>query len=246
MRLKSVIKYNLNEMKNGILIFYGIILIIMLLFSIMLVSVSVNDVNSSLSGMEMASAIFLFVVGLNSFKQNYLFLSTNGVTRKTQFSGFLVSSGIIAVIMAAVDTTYANILPAFVNYHSFFRQVYSGFVAASPDLFVIFSGFIWSTFLYFSMLVLGYFIRTLYYRMSKLQKIVVSIGVPALYSIILPILDFKLTNGTIGRWINEFIKTMLGLNGGNNPFAGVVSAIMGIVILACLAYLLVRRAPLKE
>jgi len=246
MRVKSVVKYNLNEMKNGILIFYGIILLIIILFTISFVSVSINDSHSSLSGIEMSSAVFLFVVGISFFKQNYLFLSTNGVTRKAQFSGFLVTSVVIAAIMAAVDTIYGDILPELVNYNPLFKQAYSGFAATAPNFVTILTGFAWSTFLYLSMLVLGYFIRVLYYRMSRLLKIVVSIGVPAFYTVILPILDFKFTKGMISKWITELCKTMAGLNGGYNPYAGIMFTIMGTVILACLAYLLMRKAPVKD
>lgn len=246
MRLKSVVKYNISEMKNSILIFYTVILMIFILFTISVSGMSERNSHSSLSGIEIASAIFLFVVGISFFKQNFLFLSTNGVTRKIQFKGFIISSLIISLIMAAIDTVYGNAIPEFENYKPLFRQVYSGFVKTESKLAAIFIGFVCTATLYLLMTVFGYFIRTLYYRMSRTLKIVVSVGVPALYSVILPVLDFKLTRGKISMSIMQFFCTVSGLNGQSNPYVTILFDIACTVILLCLAYLLVRRAPLKE
>jgi hypothetical protein len=246
MRLKSVVKYNLSEMKNGILIFYGVILLIFVLFTISVVNLSRMDSHSSLSGIEIASAIFLFVSGISFFKQNFLFLSANGVTRKTQFSGFIISSVIISLIMAAIDTVYGNVIPEFENYRPLFRQVYSDFVKTESKFAAIFIGFVCTATLYLLMTAFGYLIRTLYYRMSRTLKIVVSVGVPALYSVILPVLDFKFTKGKVSMGIMQFFCTVSGLNGQTNPYITILFDIACTVIMLCLAYLLVRRAPLKE
>lgn len=246
MRLKSVVKYNISETKNSILVFYGIMVAVIVLLGISFVSLDSNGTASFVGGAEMASAIFLFVVGLNSFKQNYLFLSTNGITRKTQFCGFLISALPIASVMAAIDTIYGNILAQFINYNSMFYQMYKGWVIGTSKPIIILTGFVWSAALYLFALTLGYFITTLFYRMSRLLKIIVSIGVPTLFLTVLPGIDSVVTNGKIYGWFGGLFLSLGGLKNGSNPFIAVISLLVEMAILAGLAYLLVRRAPIKE
>lgn len=245
MRLKAVVKYNISELKNSILIFYCIISVIVILFGFS-VAVDKNGGRSSLGGADMATAIFLFIVGLNSFKQKFLFLSANGITRKAQFYGFIISAIIISIFMGAIDTAYGNILSGFFNYNPGFHQLYRGWVEAVPKVQTILTGFLWSTVLYFFELMLGYTITTLYYRMTKILKIIVSISVPVLLFTVFPGIDSVLTNGKIYGWIGGFLLALGGLKNGINPFIGVLSLLVESIILAGLAYLLVRRVSLKE
>lgn len=246
MRLKSVVKYNIYEMKNAIMIYYIVIAAIMVLLSVMLANGTVNigyDDSGFISGAE-ASAIFLFVCGLNSFKQNYLYLSTNGITRKAQFWGFLISSCIVAAGMAAIDTATTNILNIFMNYRPMFYQFYEDFALESSQLINTVMDFIWSTVVYLLALVIGYFITTLYYRMSKMLKIIVSVGVPALFMIGSPILTIYLVKE---GFIDEFYKVIeLFVRGNGKPALAVIIMLIETAVVAGLSYLLVKRAPVKE
>lgn len=246
MRLKSVVKYNINDIKYGVMIYYVVIAAIMALLTVMLAEGSANISNDNIgfvSGAE-ASAIFLFVCGLNSFKQNYLYLSTNGITRKAQFFGFLISSVIIAAVMAAIDTATTNILNIFLDYRPMFYQIYKAYTAESSQLINTVMDFIWSIVVYLFALVIGYFITTLYYRMSKMLKIVVSVGVPALFMIGSPILTIYLAE--MG-YMDKFYKVIAFLGYGNgNPAIAVIITLIETAVVAGLAYLLVRRIPVKE
>lgn len=246
MRLKSVVKYNIYDIKKGVIVYYVVIAAIMFLLTVMLSSGAVNignNRNGFVSGAD-ATAIFLFVCGLNSFKQNYLYLSTNGITRKTQFYGFLISSAIIATTMAAIDTALTNIINIFINYRPMFYQIYEEFTAQSSIFLNTIMDFIWSTAIYFLALVIGYFITTLYYRISKMLKIIVSIGVPALYIIGSAILTIYLVKT---GYMDEFNKLMGFIVYGNGkPALAVIIMLIEAAIVAGLSYLLVRRAIVKE
>jgi hypothetical protein len=241
MRLKSVVKYYIFDSKNGILIFYAVIAAVMVLFSFSIVSVNDNN-NVLLGGADMASAIFLFVAGLNSFKQNYLFLSTNGITRKAQFQGFLIIALMIAAGMAAIDTIYSNILSQFVNYKSMFSQLYSGISDNLNTLSFILENYVWSITLYLFSMLLGYFITTAYYRMSRALKIIISVSVPVFFSMVFPAIDYAITGGKISRWIGDAMSFCIG----KNPFIATVSYVAGAALFSGLSYLLVRRAPVRQ
>lgn len=241
MRLKSVVKYNINDMKFAVLIYYIVIAALMCMSGI---TIKVGSNGATFYSGAQASAIFLFVCGLNSFKQNYLYLSTNGVTRKTQFFGFLVSSAIIAAGISFIDTATTNISNLFINYKPIFYYLYDGFVAQSSQLLITIMNFLWSTIVYFLALVIGYFITTLYYRMSKTLKIIVSIGVPALLLIVVPIIIERLSRIGYSKQINNFVA-FFGIGYGI-PALALIIYIVEIAIVAGLAYLLVRRAAVKE
>jgi len=244
MRLKSVVKYNISEKKYSILIFYGVIVAIMALIACS--QIFLTQENSQSSGFEFPTIIFLFVIGLNSFKQNYLFLSTNGITRKEQFYGFLISSIPIVIVMGAIDTVFGNLSMEVVNYDSLFNMIYKGWVIETAKPLIILMTFVWSMAVYLFAIVLGYSITTLYYRMSKLMKIIVSIGVPALFFNILPIIDAVVTDGKVFGWFGEVFTLLAGLKNGYNPLIGIISLFLGTLVLAGLAFLLVRRVPVKE
>lgn len=246
MRLKAVVKYNLSDLKNSILIFYFIVAAVLALLSISYTNMVSHNINGSVGGVEMASVIFLFIIGLNSFKPNYYFLSAHGITRKGQFCGFLLSMIPVAGIMAIIDTAISNILAKFINYNSMFFQIYGQLEAGANSISSILVTIIWSMALYLFAVILGYFITTLYYRMTSLLKVIVSIGVPAIFIIIIPTVDTQLNNGKFLRWTGETIALLGGVKNSGRPMIAVISLIVEAVVLAALAYLLVRKAPVKE
>lgn len=246
MRIKSVIKYNLSEMKASIIIFYGVMVAVWAFFGILFVSISGDRTGGNSGGAEVATAIFIFVAGLNSFKNNYLFLSANGISRKTQFMGFVSGAFIICVILSLIDGIYSNILPQFVNYETLFHQLYYPWADTLQKLQVIITGFIWGVSLYFLAIASGYFITILYYRMNKILKIAVSITAPSLLFVVLPIVDDNYAKGKISDFLWITMRTLGGFTGEMNPFTGVLSMTGGAVIILGLAYLLVRKAGVKD
>ncbi|QNU67981.1 hypothetical protein EHE19_005935 [Ruminiclostridium herbifermentans] len=244
MRLKSVVKYNLYDIRYGVMVYYIVIAALMGLLIFMRQTGLVRIGTSGfVSGAE-ASAIFLFVCGLNSFKQIYLYLSTNGITRKTQFYGFLISSVIISAGMAFIDTASTNIINIFMNYRPMFYQLFNQFTVESSQFLITIMSFLWNATVNLLAFVIGYLITTLYYRMSKILKIIVSVGVPSFFIIGFPMLASYLYK--IG-YINEFTAAIKFLIDGNgNPIVNVIIIVLEIAIVAGLSYLLVRKAPVKE
>jgi hypothetical protein len=243
MRLRTASKYIIMDMKNAVLIFYLIVFLGTVFFS---VSISgTNSGNSTLSGIEMASIIFLFILGLNSFKKNYQFLLSNGISRKTQFCSFLLSALTVAAFMAAMDTIISNALSYLIDfkYVSMFNQMYDRFGQGPAKVLVT---FIWSTVFYLFAVMLGYFITTAYYRMFKVLKIIISISVPVFFTSIFPIIDYKYFDQRVSKWVVDAATAALGLKGGCRPMTGVLTFLILGVVFSALSFLMLRRAPLKE
>jgi len=96
-------------------------------------------------------------------------------------------------------------------------------------------------FVYIAITNIGFFITTLYYRMNKVQKITVSIGVPVLLTIILPLADTWLLNGAIFNSFAGIAKVAF-----INPFMCMLPCFVLFGLISVLNWLLVRKAEVKN
>lgn len=75
-----------------------------------------------------------------------------------------------------------------------------------------FTGFLlqigWLFCLYLFALLLGYLITTLYYRMDSKRKVLVSVSVPVLLVLVLPLIDTELFQGRISQALSEALKAV--------------------------------------
>ncbi len=242
MRLKTASKYIFSELKNSVLSFYLSILVLTITFAIMSSFISSKG-NSSFNGIEMITAIFLFVVGLNSFRRNYLFLISNGVPRRTQFKSFFLAAIPVTVGMAVIERVLEAIFRLMTNYHTLYGMLYQDKTQSNGNMVI---SLLWSITLYTCVITLGYFITLAYYRMNKIQKIIVSVGVPVFFTMVLPYIMHNFCSTTTVNWVFNGISTMFGLSGSFGPISAVAVFLVSTVLLSVLSYLLIRKAPVKE
>ena len=157
-------KYQMDGMKWSLIVFYGVIAALLVLMGISMTIVTREHNQFSVGGLEMASIIFIFVTGLNSFKTTFHMLSANSISRKTMFVSYLAVIGIVAAGMAVIDTLYGAAMKMLGSYQSMFEQIY-GLETGTPAL--VAGGFEWRLCSYLVAGMMGYFITTLYYRMNK-------------------------------------------------------------------------------
>ncbi|NLY32309.1 MAG: hypothetical protein GX065_05910 [Firmicutes bacterium] len=244
--MKSAMIYQISEMKKPLLIYYAIIFFLLLasfLTTEVFLHISANG--TTINGIEISSMIFIFVCGLNSFKEPFRMFLQNGLSRKTLFLSYLCSLLSVTGVMAIIDTSIGAIGRSLGSYQSAFHEFYRQyFPAVGPGQ--VFVGFALSLLLYTTSALTGYFITSLYYRMSKGLKLLVSIGVPVLLIIVLPIVDMGYANGAISRGLGEIFLLASGVKAGYNPLYPLGSCIILSSVLAGLTYLLQRRAVIKE
>jgi hypothetical protein len=254
MKIKSILKYQLRDYRNTVLVMYLCVYVFTIFIGITNTTVHSLSIKGSgsregMGGLELASMVTLFVIGLNSFKSLFKFFTGNGVSRKTLFSGLLLGMGITAAVMALIDTLNALLFSHVMSYHSMFQMLY--YDTANKDLPsnllpMLVQQFLWLLFAYLWVMMIGFFITNLYYRMNKSTKIAVSIGVPVSLFYVLPLLDQYLWNGILSRAAMSFVSFAWGLSNGYNPSIGMASMLVFAAINAVFAWLLVRRASVKE
>lgn len=239
MRFKPAFKYQLLDTRKPIIIFYFVMLMIYILITISAkVSYSYGMIHSS-SGLEAATIVFLFILGLNSYKSSFHMMMANGVSRKTMFLSFIIMAAVISMGMALIDSLLAIILQQFVNYKTIVEITYDYFLADSIAI-----GPIWQFANNLCAIMTGYFITTLFYRMNKAAKLLVSIGVPVFFLIVFPIIDSYLFSGVIYRAIGSIFSYISGIKTGS-VLINICFNLIFSAVWAGLAYITLRRAPVK-
>lgn len=241
-------KYQMDGMKWPLIIFYIVIAALLVLMGVSMSLAVRQGTQFTVGGLEMASVVFIFVCGLNSFRSSFHMLSANGVSRKTMFVSFIAVLGAVAAGMAVIDSTVSMVMrgirnfgPGVGNYHPAFMQMYGLTPNNAAD---VATGLLWMFCCYLAAGMTGFLITTLFYRMSKPVKLLVSIGVPVLLLFVWPIVDLSLFQGAVSNAIISAIGWASGLSTGN-PYMGVVSSVLVTLIFGGLSFAALRRAPVK-
>ncbi len=266
MKLKAAVKYYLHDFKRPIIIFYGVLMALFLL-QLLMASLMHGGSNSS-SGVEFASNIFLFVVGLNAFKAQFRLFLQNGLSRKTLFTGFVTGLFLLSAAMVVIDLAFGWFRGLFVNYTGMYMERFGSLYADKNSFQALAEGILWSFLAYVTAGMTGYLITSLYYRMSKALKLAVSIGLPALVFIVIPLIDGLYTKGAITAFfVNVFAfafgfgitidlsKGFVGLiaqiaNLENGvplyPYRAILYSVISIIVTGTLSFLLIRKATVKD
>lgn len=233
MQIQPMLGYAFHDIRRPVLIFYGcfyaLFLAMFALFSLM------PPANGHLyfNGQEMAGLIFLFVMGLNCLKEPLKMGLQNGVSRKTVLRAFTVALLSCALLMGVFDALVAPALQRLFHYDPLMQLIYARWSIAASML--------WNVLLYCTGAMFGLFLGSLYYRMSKVQKIVVSIGVPALLCVVFPLVDTLLLHGQLTDAIGTLLQALFG------TYTASLLSLLALSFLFCaLGHLCARRVPVHE
>jgi hypothetical protein len=256
-KIKVPLKYQLFEYRHTMLIMYLCVYAVIFL-TVVSRFLKTTETFGSNGSLELVSVITIFVIGLNSFKDNFKFFSANGVSRKMQFCSTAAALGILSCTLAFIDTINSVIFTHVTVYYPMFLEAYGhsmgitgfgyGSLLKSPVLApqLLFENFLWLTFLYLLFSMIGLFITTLYYRMNRGLKIAVSIIVPVFFLNGIELLDTTFFGGQIGSFFLDFLYIAGGLYDNSNPYIAMVSMFLFTAVFAALTYLLARRASIKK
>ena len=254
MRIKAAFQFQLMDLRWAVLIYYGIIITLTLLANITVVSFSAgvvgNDETAVMSGLTMSSSIFVFVVGLNSFTENFRFCLQNGMSRRTIFFARLSTAAVLSLFMSLVDQIFHTILSILGKTSdwssaSLFQLIYPQ-AFQSPV-----QGFFLSAIYGFALLLLlsnlGYGIVMLFYRLGKLGKWLVGGGIPALCLFGIPglkMLDTLYFGEKLRAFGNAVISPIFQFAFGTYSNC-IISLFVLAVFFAWIDWLLLRRAIVR-
>ena len=233
--LLKITRFQLRDQRNAIAIFYSIIVGLATLGTVAVLRDTKG--NSSMGGLGMTSVVFIFILGLNCFTTTFKFMQANNVSRRKFYLANILALSVIALLMATIDTTLGFIMSLLIPYEGITEQIY-GMSSLLPEL-------IWTFTLATLAAHVGWLISMVYYRSSKLQKILVSMS--PLFGFITLIYVDRRTAGAFSTAIIRFMGWALGFKAQHpNPYVASLSFTLAAMAVAGLCFLLISRAPVKD
>lgn len=244
MKIKKAFQYRMLDALKGVRIYY---LVMVLVFAAGIIMMNIYGKDSGMmGGFEMAGMTFVFILGLNSFKEYFYELLQHGISRKTGFFSFGITLLALAPVMALVDSIMCAVASRLTNYYSAFEQVYGGAFTSGKGISFYLIQFVWICTVYLAAGMAGYLITILYYRMNKAVKIAVSVGVPVFIFTIMPTLDYVFFHGKVTECLTRISNWLLGVGNELHPSRSMLTCVGAAVIFGAIAYLLSRKAAVKK
>jgi hypothetical protein len=242
---KSLIVFGI-VMASLLVIFIAICLIVMVWIDVPGSSVDLGeatdvDIWQYMQFLEVTSVIFLAVFGMCSYKENFLMMTQNGVSRKTIFlSRAAVFGEAAALVFAGCVVFYyltmivLKIISSINGEKYIFRLAFwqpgTNPISSSLEMIIVF----------IAVMFVGYFITVLFYRMNKAGKIAVPIALLILLNTV-PIVDSMLNDGRILTIAGNIISWA-----ASTPINGIIFDLIIIAVFGCASWLIMRRAPVKR
>jgi len=248
MKNLKLAKYNIKSSFKPIIIYYCILITVITCLAILN---KFSAENNESSGIEFSSMIFLFVIGLNFFKENFHFTQANNISRADYLKSVVIAILPIALVMSILDVIINRVFNLSMVCPTFYDMTYApGFINDINKRVWIQSNSIGTlsrtvTFLFASYIVvfaLGLLITMIYYKCNKIMRILVSLSPIVIIAIGGIIFEgsSKFENNVV-----DFFMNIFGLNTFNSYMA-VMTLICLFIILMTFVYMLVRKAVVKR
>lgn len=244
MSLKGALRYDIKATLRGLSIFLGVIVLVWLLNYMLAAAFGGNGAYSS--GSELALPIYVFVAGIISVREDLRLFLQNGRGRKTVFVAQVVvaffaciatavAMGLLLMLFYFITRLLTPQLTFASQLGLFGLQGMEGWAALPKIMAFLFLASLPSFFF-------GMLISLIYYRLSKLGKVVFSVVTPGVLFIGLPVLVLRnaaLLQAVmdIGRFLSNAFPTPLA-------FLTVFSLVFSCIFVLG-SWLLLRRAEVK-
>lgn len=238
-KLKAVIHYECATSFKYIWYFYAIQYAIVALI-IAIIGISTGSFEEAgTNALEMNTLIYIGVLGVLGFKEDFKMLLQNGFTRKYIFIASLTMFGFISGIMALFDTITGNLIHYLQHdYHSLYAGIY-GYGNVLVNWLWLFLAYMFvCTLLYLGVLVIN--------KIGKTWSIYVSVLLGGAVLFIVALFQFVLSSEVVNN-ILEFVLKAFGFmsDGTINYFFPVLTLLILSGVLCISSYAVILRTELK-
>lgn len=237
-KLKSAILYEYSTKIKAMVLFYLIqYLIVALIFSIVAISVGGEEIGSN--ALEFSSVIFISVIGVLGYKEDFKALIQNGYTRKYIFGATICMFTLLAGTMALIDTIIGNSIHYFNdNYFTLFGSLY-GYGN-------VFLNWLWLTVLYLMFCSLFYLAVLVINRVGKMMSLFIGVGLSCVILLVTSLFRFVFSQEFVSA-AAEFVMKAMGFmsNGTTNLFFPILSFLVIGAVFGIGSYAVIRRTELK-
>lgn len=238
-KLTAIIRYECTTSFKYIWIFYAILLGVVLLLSVITGIGSGHFVKTSTNCLELNTLIYVGVLGVMGFQEDFKMLLQNGFTRKYIFIASLIMFAFISGTMALVDTVLAHLLHNFTeNYSSLYGNLYG------YGNYVM--NWLWLTLLYTATCTLLYLGVLLINRYGKRFCICLYALLGSLFLIIIALFRFVFSQEIVHNTLQVITKAAGFMADGTINYMNPLLTLCSIVILlSAISFLVIRRTELR-
>lgn len=237
--LKSIIQYECMTSLKYIWIFYAIQYFIVTLI-ILLVGLIIGDFkNATTSALEFNTFVYVGILGVMGFKEDFKMMMQNGFTRKYIFIATMSMFCFISGTMALIDTVVGNVLHYF---NSNYSSLYSGIYGYGN----LFMNWLWLFLVYVLICSLLYFIILIINKAGKTVSICLGVGLGGIILLIAALFRYVFSADTVSR-ILEFLMKAMGFmtDGTINYLFPAVSLLILSAVLGIGSYAVIRHTELR-
>ena len=237
MNFLPIFKYRLKDDLKAV----GVFLIVTLLCMVLVIygiMIMVSEINGRvISNFSIALTVFSFVLGIVTVREDLRLGIQNGGSRGTSLAACFTAN-VVASMVAALGVTLVEWLSVATQNTtnaalvSFYAMIYGEDASLAGQLRSFLLNFLWCG----SMVFVGSFLSLMYWRLSKLWRWVVSLGMGA--ALILLLNAAMIVGGLMDR-VLSFIRWL-----GEAP-ANLCVFLVGVaIVFAVFDWLLTRKAPI--
>lgn len=233
MNFLPIFKYRLKDDLRAVAVFLAVTLLCMVLviYGVMIMVAEMDD--RVVSNFSIALTMFTFVIGIVTVREDLRLGIQNGVSRGTSFAGnvaaaLVASAGVTLVewlSMVTQESTNASLV-------SLYAVIYGYESSAVGQLKSFVLSFVWSG----SAAFVGTFLSLMYWRLSKLWRWIVTLGMGAVLVLLLNAVTIS------AGFLNAVVRFFRWL--GAAPLNLCVFLIGVAIAFAVFDWLLARKAPI--
>ena len=237
MNFLPIFKYRLKDDLKAV----GVFLIVTLLCMVLVIygiMIMVSEINGRvISNFSIALTVFSFVLGIVTVREDLRLGIQNGVSRGTSLAACFTAN-VVASLAAALGVTLVEWLSVATQNTtnaalvSFYAMIYGEDLSLSGQLRSFLLSFVWSG----SAVFVGSFLSLLYWRLTKLWRWIVSLGMGAA---LLLLMNATLIVGGFMDAVLSFFRWL-----GEAPLNLSMFLVGVAIVFAVFDWLLTRKAPI--
>ncbi len=236
-KLTSAISYGCLTKIRPLTIFYlveyGFFALIMAI-----VVLCTGNVETNSSGAEMASAVFVSIMGALSFKEDFKAFLQNGFPRRYIFISTFCSFFLVSAAMALIDTLLGNVLHHFIKHFTIFGTLY-GYGN-------LLTNWLWLTFVYMMFCSIFYLAALVVNKVGKTASLLIGVSLAGVILLIAALFRLVLSSELVSR-IGRLVLNTFGFM--NNGTVNLVYPILTFIVIGAVfglgSYVLIRHTELK-
>lgn len=246
MNLKPAFRYSLRDYVSGIAVFLGVNLLLVLFSFVGAISFDSGS-EFYYSGYGMGCAIFLLVCGIITPRASLRLCVQMGVSRRTAFLSFLISTLAASLVLAAAGDGLLAAAQHFGTGYStlHFSDLYQLIYARMDSTLTLsqhMHSILFSTAVMLCCAAVGMFLSILFWRLNKIGCIIAGCSIPVLL-IGLPsaVYRFRGPLSSLIDLLESLAEAFL-----RSPWNAILTFLVVSAVLTLISYLLIRRVNIRS